>query len=53
MSARTLTDVNDDIARCQWLRTHMRYLSEVLAQDSVLDRLTAERAALTGQETTV
>jgi hypothetical protein len=49
MSARTLADIDDDISRCNWLRDHMHDLSEVLTQDRVLARLTAERDALTRQ----
>ena len=49
MSARTLAEVDADIARCNWLRKHMHDLSEVLLQDRTLKRLQAERAALTGE----
>jgi hypothetical protein len=50
MSARTLAEIDADIDRCNWLREHMRGLSEVLDQDRALARLTAEREAVTAQE---
>lgn len=46
---RTLAEVQDDIARCNWLRTHLHDLSEVLEQDTVLARLTKERDSLTAK----
>jgi len=50
MSARTLEQVDADIDRCNWLRTHLHDLGDVLRQDRVLTRLTAERNALTNQQ---
>lgn len=43
---RTLTQIDADIARCNWLREHMHDLSGVLDQDRVLARLNAERQAI-------
>jgi hypothetical protein len=49
MSTRTLAEIDEDIRLCNWLRDHLNGLSEVLTQDAVLKRLTAERDALTRQ----
>jgi hypothetical protein len=49
MSTRTLAEIDADIDRCNWLRTHMHDLAEVLNQDRALARLTAERDALTAE----
>lgn len=51
MSTRTLAEIDADIDRCNWLRTHMHDLGDVLKQDAVLKRLEHERAdALTTQQ---
>lgn len=46
---RTFAEIDADIDHCNWLRHHLRDLSEVLNQDRTLARLTAERDALTAE----
>lgn len=44
--SRSMAQVEDDIARCNWLRSHLPDLGDVLNQDRVLKRLTDERNRL-------
>jgi hypothetical protein len=41
---RTVAEIRDDIDRCNWLRTHLPNLGDVLLQDRALARLQAELA---------
>lgn len=42
---RTLTDIDDDIARCRQIQASLRDLGDVADQDRVIARLNAERDA--------
>lgn len=43
--SRPLADIQADIDRCQWLRTHVHDLDAALRQDQALAALIAERDA--------
>lgn len=41
---RPISEIRDDIDRCNWLREHLPNLGDVLLQDRALTRLKSELA---------